>query len=145
MSKRTYDWNGHTDLDIACPQYSDEQVAANVRMLMRGSREHEMWCVAARDRIMCLVKENAALQAIVDKLPKRNDGTLYDDYAIGPKASGWCIWRYDHEDPWRVSHCTRGDATLGDGYPEWQICDAEDDCEVGGVYETKEAAEKAVR
>jgi len=124
-----------SDIEAIRGRQEGMYVASNLTRLFRD-------CLADGRVLMAEVDR---LQAIVDNLPTRTDGTLYDDYAVGPKAVGWCIWRYDHQSPWRVSHCTRGDATLGDGYPEWQIDDVEDDCEVGGVYETKETAEKAVR
>jgi hypothetical protein len=78
MHKRTYDHNGHTDLEISCPDLSDEQVANRVRMLMRGDLDHELVCQAARDRIKCLMKEKAELESQltwrpIETIPK--DGT----------------------------------------------------------------------
>lgn len=60
---RTYDWNGHTDMEISYPHLTDFQMAGKVRMLMRDDLIHESVVCGARDRIMCLVKEKAALEA----------------------------------------------------------------------------------
>lgn len=61
MSERTYDWNGHTHA-IRRPDLPDDEVAAMVRMLMRGDLNHERICVIARDRIMALLKEKTELE-----------------------------------------------------------------------------------
>ncbi len=68
MADRTYDWNGHTDLPISYAHFTDEQMAGAVRMLMRGDLSHEGVVCGARDRIMCLVKEKAALEARIAEL-----------------------------------------------------------------------------
>ena len=63
---RTYDWNGHTGLEMSYSHRSDKEVATRVRMLLRDDLDHEAVCTMARDRIMALVKEKAALQARLD-------------------------------------------------------------------------------
>jgi hypothetical protein len=45
------------------PELTDEQVAGMVRMLGRSDLDHEMVCVAARDRIMALSAELEKLKA----------------------------------------------------------------------------------
>ncbi|QXV73762.1 hypothetical protein [Rhizobium phage RHph_N46] len=57
---RTYDWL-HPNMPISYAHYTDKQMANAVRMLMRHDLMHEGIVVGARDRIMCLVKEKAAL------------------------------------------------------------------------------------
>ncbi len=58
---------------------SDDEVALRVRMLMGSDLDHEFVCTLARDRIMALVKEKAALMAMVpvrhpaSKLPNHVD------------------------------------------------------------------------
>jgi hypothetical protein len=78
--KRTYDWNGNTDIEMSRPEISDYEVAGQVRMLMRDELRHEAVCCLARDRIMALSKENTALQAEVDRLsqfdPRDKDGKI---------------------------------------------------------------------
>ena len=77
---RTYDWNGHTDIPMARPEWSDKEMAGQVRMLMRDQLNHEAICTAARDRIMALSKEKAALEAEVERLqqfdPRDENGNL---------------------------------------------------------------------
>ena len=65
VSVRTYDWNGNADMPISYPHKTDQQVAADVRMLVRSDLYHELTCVVARDRIMALVKEKERLQAVL--------------------------------------------------------------------------------
>jgi hypothetical protein len=65
---RTYDWNGHTDIEIRGVHLSDKEVAGMVRMLMRNDLNHEMVCTLGRDRIMCLLKEKAELKRENDRL-----------------------------------------------------------------------------
>lgn len=64
---RTYDWL-HKDLPISGPQFDDEEVARQVRMLLRDDLEHPATCVMARDRIMALVKEKAQLVAALENI-----------------------------------------------------------------------------
>ena len=65
--QRTYDWI-RSDIPISRPDLSDTAVASSVRMLMRDQLDHEAVCVMARDRIMALVKEKAALEAEISAL-----------------------------------------------------------------------------
>ena len=62
MSDRTYSWNGNTALPISAPHLSDEEVAREVRMLMRDQLNHESVVTIARDRIMCLTEEKESLE-----------------------------------------------------------------------------------
>lgn len=57
----TYDWNGHEDMPIMGAQFSDFEIAAKVRMLMRDQLDHEAVCVMARDRIMGRSKQAAEM------------------------------------------------------------------------------------
>lgn len=59
--ERTYTWLGKT-FPISMSHLTDEMMASRVRMLMRDELPHEAVCVAARDRIMCLSAEKAALR-----------------------------------------------------------------------------------
>lgn len=68
---RTYDWNGHADKPIGFPDWSDKRMAGEVRMLMRDQLNHEAIVTAARDRIMCLTKEKAALEARILELEQK--------------------------------------------------------------------------
>lgn len=68
MVDRTYDWNGRAGVPISFPHLTDQQMAGTVRMLMRHDLGHEGIVCGARDRIMCLVKEKAALEARVAEL-----------------------------------------------------------------------------
>lgn len=60
--ERTYDWNGHKDMLIRYPDWSDKEMASQIRMLMRSDLFHEAVVCAARDRIMCLSKEKEQLE-----------------------------------------------------------------------------------
>ena len=82
---RTYDWNGHTDKPIGYADKSDEQVAREVRMLMRDQLNHEGVCTMARDRIMCLTKEKATLQAEVVRLKTEHD----EDISLTTEIHGY--------------------------------------------------------
>ena len=87
-----------------------------------------------------LLHRAQAAEAIVDNLPKTDDGQLFDAYAPAPGCEAWCVWRYDHEDGWRVS---KYHAPL-DGDETLEVDDMEDDeCELLGVYSSREAAEAA--
>lgn len=68
MTERTYNWNGNENMPIAFPQWSDEEMAGRVRMLMRDQLNHEVICTAARDRIMCLSKEKRLLENQIRRL-----------------------------------------------------------------------------
>ena len=70
---RTYDWNGHKGLPISFSHLTDEQMAGTVRMLMRHDLGHEGIVCGARDRIMCLMKEKAELEARVADLIAERD------------------------------------------------------------------------
>lgn len=102
-----------------------------------------------RDGICCRCTEadTAAeldrLQAIVDRLPKTADGVLYANYTPATGVSGFALWRYTGEDQVRVSPCHRPDDPdeSATGHA-WIIDDCEDECEVIGVYSTREAAEQ---
>jgi hypothetical protein len=80
---RVFDWNGHTNREIGMPDVSDQVLASMVRMLMRNDLDHEMIVCAARDRIMCLVKEKArliqALEEIDGLSPMEINPNNYDD------------------------------------------------------------------
>lgn len=69
---RTYTWNGKT-LPIGSPHLSDVDVAIRVRMLMRDQLNHEIVCTDARDRIMCLVAEKAALREALAAIERGDD------------------------------------------------------------------------
>lgn len=62
---------GHTATPIAYGHMSDYWVANRVRMLMRTDLEFEPIVTAARDRILRLCEERAALQAENERLLKR--------------------------------------------------------------------------
>lgn len=64
---RTYTHNGNT-LPLAGAQYSDTTIAHTVRMLMRDDWSHETVVVLARDRILCLIAEKAALKKQLEDL-----------------------------------------------------------------------------
>lgn len=67
MTEREYTWNGTTH-PIGKPHLTDEEMAGEVRMLMRDQLDHEAICTAARDRIMCLVAEKKALQEALESV-----------------------------------------------------------------------------
>ena len=98
-------------------------------------------CNACKERAEAADKI-ALLQAIVDKLPKRADGTLYESYVEGQDATGFAVWRSVDGGPLRVSPARKPDPDWHCGY-DWEIDDADDVCDVVGVYSTLEAAEKA--
>lgn len=60
QAHRTYTHNGHT-FPISYGHLPDEVMAGRVRMLMRDELMHEAIVVGARDRILCLAAEKAAL------------------------------------------------------------------------------------
>jgi hypothetical protein len=62
---RTYTHMNQTH-EISGGRYSDASVAHSVRMLMRDDWHHEAKVVMARDRILCLAAENAALKRNLD-------------------------------------------------------------------------------
>jgi len=83
------------------------------------------------------------LCAIIDDLPKYDDGTLFDEYQAADGTVGWAVWRYPDEAR-NVSRCHRPEDP--DEYNTvfcWIIDDCDDECEVLGVYSTREEAEKA--
>lgn len=51
---------------------SDEWIASEIRMLMRGDLWHEAICIAARDRIMRLSLQVAELRGVVSALKERS-------------------------------------------------------------------------
>lgn len=61
MTERTYLGSYGDRHPISGAHLSDEAVATQVRMLMRDQLNHEAVCQTARDRIMCLTEEKAAL------------------------------------------------------------------------------------
>ena len=67
MTNLTYDWNGNT-FPMSRPDLSDEEVAGQVRMLMRDQLDHESICTLARDRIMALSKRVAELERVYVEL-----------------------------------------------------------------------------
>lgn len=67
-SPRVFDWLHNKNRKIGMPDVSDEDLAGRVRMLMRNDLDHEMIVCAARDRIMCLVKEKRELAERVKTL-----------------------------------------------------------------------------
>lgn len=50
---------------MAGEHWTDADVAARVRMLGRNDLDHEMVCVAARDRIIRLAGENQRLKLLL--------------------------------------------------------------------------------
>ena len=84
------------------------------------------------------------LTAIVDRLPKYRDGALYVHYNPAPGVSGWAVWHYSGDTQWHVSACHTPDDPdeLSTGF-DWIIDDCDDECDVLGVYSTREAAMKA--
>lgn len=79
---RTYTWNGSTH-EISAPDLSDFEVAGRVRMLMRDQLNHEHVCTMARDRIMCLTAEAAALRNEKEGIwQAAKDQAAHDDAAI---------------------------------------------------------------
>lgn len=109
---------------------------------MTGGHEVDRITVLA-DRFRRQQAEIERLQVIVDKLPKRDDKTYYEEYRLGPNSTAWCVWRVDEYCPWQVSPGTVPEDSWQADF-DWQIPDADyDDVEIFGVYATKEAAEKA--
>tara|TARA_B100001146_G_C15773820_1_gene261204 strand:- start:169 stop:495 length:327 start_codon:yes stop_codon:yes gene_type:complete len=64
---RVYTHNGHTHT-ISGTQYSDEQIAHTIRMLMRDDWHLEAKVLMARDRILCLIAEKEALKQELENL-----------------------------------------------------------------------------
>jgi hypothetical protein len=97
----------------------------------------------------CQLERQAAaeikrLTAIVDRLPKYRDGALYLNYNPAPGVSGWAVWHYSGDTQRHVSACHTPDDPdeYATGF-DWIIDDCDDECDVLGVYSTREAAEKA--
>lgn len=59
-----------THEQMAGPQFSDQEVAGRVRMLMRTDLDHEMVCTLARDRIQHLSRAVYRLQNRVAELER---------------------------------------------------------------------------
>jgi len=60
-------------------QFTDAQIAGKVRMLYRDQIDHEAVCTMARDRIVWLAEQNAALLAALDGLV--NNGFTVEELA----------------------------------------------------------------
>lgn len=62
----TYSEKVDRDLSKTCHgDWSHEEVASHVRMLMRNDIDHEVICTTARDRIIWLARRVAELEAMV--------------------------------------------------------------------------------
>ena len=104
----------------------------------------DYWNEACENNASAMLDEIERLQAIVAALPTRDgDGTLWPSYVPPPGVKAWCIWRQDDREVWRVSRCAIADEA--ESIYELEVFDAEDECEVGLLFDTKEAAEKALK
>ena len=64
---RVYD-HLHKNIPIKMPQYSDEDIAHWVRMLLRSDMAFERIVTTARERILCLVREKEELLKEIETL-----------------------------------------------------------------------------
>lgn len=72
---RTYD-HLHDGIPIGMPEYSDMEIGGMIRMMLRSDWYLEAKVCVARDRIYCLVKEKAILEARIKELEERIDNAV---------------------------------------------------------------------
>jgi hypothetical protein len=86
--------------------------------------------------------EIARLRDVVGQLSRTRDDVPY--LAYGDTRTFYAVWRHEESEPWAVSACHVPQDTdeLALDF-DWIIEDAEDECEVDGVYSTRAAAEAA--
>jgi len=88
-------------------------------------------------------------QYVIDKLPRTDDGEPYIPFL--DRRTFHCVYRYAAEEDenaggWKAGECTQPFQEAWEWMPQrdgtyWLIEEAEDECEVAGVYTSREAAQ----
>jgi hypothetical protein len=87
-----------------------------------------------------LHKDLAALQPVIEQLPRTDDG---HPYVRGyDTRTFWAVWRYDAEHAVRVSEARQAEPDWDVDW-QWQIDDAEDECEILSIWLDGDAARAA--